>query len=109
MFSAMISGALLADPQQRIGKSGKVFAAAKVRFVQGDRNGFASVIAFGEVAESLLQLRAGDSITVAGKAVTTAWADKTTDEPRSGLHVVANALLTAHPMPLRRMSIEVAS
>jgi len=105
MFSAMIGGTLMADPQQRIGKSGRAFAAAKVRFSQGDRNGFASVIAFGEVAESLLQLRKGDSITVAGRAVTTAWADKTTGEPRSGLHVVANALLTPYQIPPRRLPI----
>lgn len=68
MIRALISGELVADPQQRTSKNGNPYALARVSVPQGDEGRvFCSVIAFDDAAVArLLQLKAGAAVSLAG-------------------------------------------
>ena len=99
MIRAMVSGVLYGAPQARTAASGKGFATGKVR---GDgKNGenvWCNVIAFGEIADRLLTLADGASISISGRAEVNAWLDKQ-GEPRAGLSLVADELATLKGKP----------
>ncbi|HQQ69093.1 MAG TPA: single-stranded DNA-binding protein [Alicycliphilus sp.] len=78
MIDALISGKLYGQPTERIGKSGKAFAVAKVRATAGDGESlFVNIIAFdaGPCA-ALLALADSDSVALAGSITPKAWTDK---------------------------------
>jgi len=110
MLSALVQGKLVSDPEQRTGASGKPFATVRLSFAQDNAEpALASLIAFGEVAERLLRLRKGDPLAVVGRGSVGAWADKTTGEPRAGLRLVAEQILTPYQIAQRRKSQEGAA
>jgi single-stranded DNA-binding protein len=63
---AMISGRLWKSPDAKTTKTGAVFATATVRVAERERAAFWNVIGFGEVADDLLKLEDGDSVSVSG-------------------------------------------
>ena len=101
MIRALVSGTLHADPQARTSQNGNAFAICKVK--ADDKAGawvWVSAIAFNEAAERLLQLKAGDSVSLSGRAELSTWTDKDgTAHP--GLSLVADevAALRAKPKP----------
>ena len=110
MIRALISGTLYGRPQARTSQAGKPFATAKVR--ADGKNGesvWCSIIAFGEIADRLLTLADGASISISGRAEVNAWLDKT-GEPKAGLSVVVDeiATLKAKPKPQGREQGEPA-
>ena len=77
MIRALVSGTLHDQPQSRISQNGNAFALCKVK--ADDKAGawiWVSAIAFGDAAERLLQLKAGDSVSIAGRAELGTWQDK---------------------------------
>lgn len=101
MIRALVTGTLHADPQARTSQNGNAFALCKVK--ADDKAGawvWVSAIAFGDAAERLLQLKAGDSVSLSGRAELSTWTDKDgTAHP--GLSLVADevAALRAKPKP----------
>jgi len=66
MIRALITGKLHDTPQARTSATGNTFAIAKVK--ADDKGGawvWVSVIAFGAEAERLLELKAGDAVSIA--------------------------------------------
>lgn len=102
MIDVLIAGRLLRDPRRRTGQSGKAFTTAMISAaVEGaDDRQLVSVIAFGDQAERLARLKAGDSVFVAGPAKLTTW-DRD-GETRQGLNVTATGILTAYDARKRR-------
>ena len=89
--------------RKKIGASGKPFTVAKITFPQdGEEPGFANVIAFGSAAEQLSRLKKGDDVVISGRAGVQGWLDKKTGEPKGGLRVVAEHLLTPYQIKARR-------
>ncbi len=74
MLSILVSGKLVRDPQQRIGKNGKPYATALIAvpvkaMSDGDEDRvLVSVIAFGPAAEALAALATGDDVSCAGSS-----------------------------------------
>jgi single-stranded DNA-binding protein len=73
---AMISGRLWKAPEAKTAKAGQPFAVATVRVAERERAVFWSIVAFGEVAEELLQLEDGDSVSVSGPFSTETYVSK---------------------------------
>jgi len=101
MIRCLVSGTLHADPQARTSANGNAFTLCKVK--ADDKNGawvWVSAIAFGEAGERLLQLKAGDAVSLSGRAELSVWADKN-GESHPGLSLVADevAALRAKPKP----------
>ncbi len=95
MIRALITGELVAAPQERPGKTGKPFALARVSVPQGeDGRVFCSVICFQEAAVArLLQLK---SLAGALKIGTWQAKDGTT---RPSLDLVADEVASTTPRP----------
>jgi single-stranded DNA-binding protein len=100
MIRALNSGDLAADPQERISKTGKPFALARVSVPQGeDGRVFCSVICFDDAAVArLLQLRAGASVSVAGALKVGIWTAKD-GSARPSLDLVADEVASSTPRP----------
>lgn len=100
MIRALISGELVANPQERTGKTGKPFALARVSVPQGeDGRIFCSVIAFEESAVArLLQLKAGASVSLAGALKVGTWQAKD-GTARPSLDLVADEVASSTPRP----------
>nr|HMQ39145.1 single-stranded DNA-binding protein [Micropruina sp.] len=76
--------------QARTSANGNAFAVAKVK--ADDKNGawvWVSVIAFGAESERLLELKAGDAVSIAGRAELNVWADRDGNH-HPGLSLVAD-------------------
>jgi single-stranded DNA-binding protein len=100
MIRALITGELVANPQERTGKTGKAFALARVSVPQGeDGRIFCSVIAFNDDAVArLLQLKAGASVSLAGALKVGTWQAKDgTAHP--SLDLVADEAASTTPRP----------
>ncbi len=100
MIRALISGELVATPQERIGKTGKPFALARVSVPQGeDGRVFCSVIAFHDDAVArLLQLKAGAAVSLAGTLKVSTWQAKD-GTTRPALDLVADEVASTTPRP----------
>lgn len=96
----MAAGVLARDPERRQG-SKSVFAVATIRVGHGDGVQWVSTIAFGATAERLLELHAGDGVSVAGRAEVKSWTGKGGAE-RSGLSVIATEIAATRPRPRSR-------
>lgn len=110
-FDALLQGKLLRPAEQRTGASGKPFVLAQMSVaVEGDESALlASLICFRDSARAaLLALGAGDSLAVAGRAKINTWPDKATGEPKHGLNVVAEHVLTAYHVKHRRDAMQDA-
>lgn len=99
MIRALLTGTLYTAPQARTSQNGKAFTTGKLKADAGDGNAvWVSLIAFQEQAERLATLKAGQAISVSGRAKLTAWLDKA-GEPQAGLDVVIDELATLKARP----------
>jgi single-stranded DNA-binding protein len=96
MLNVLASGTLARDPQQRTSSAGKPYCTVLVRVPVEDAEALlCSVIAFApDAVRALLALGRGDAVTVAGRAKLSSW--QSAGEPRHGLSVVADRVLTAY-------------
>ena len=102
MIRCLITGKLHDTPQSRTSATGNTFAIAKVK--ADDKGGawvWVSVIAFGEEAERLLTLKAGDAVSIAGRAELSVWEDRDGDY-HPGLSLVADEIATLRGKPKPR-------
>jgi single-stranded DNA-binding protein len=107
MLEVLMSGKLLRDPVTRTGASGKPFTTALLRVpTEKDESLVASVIAFGDTAERLGRLRAGDAVSVSGSAKLSEWTKD--GETHHGLSVTAATILTAYDARKRRGDTDTA-
>ena len=90
MIVCMIQGTLIRDPERRISKNGNEFATA---LVKTDENQIVSVMAFGELADLLADLRRGDALSVIGTAQLSVYTAKDTGETRPGLSLTASRIM----------------
>lgn len=103
MIRALISGELVANPQERTSKNGRPFALARVSVPQGEgERVFCSVIAFNDDAVArLLQLKAGASVALAGTLKAGVWQAKD-GTARPSLDLVADEVASTTPRPRKR-------
>ena len=102
MIRCLITGKLHDTPQSRTSATGNTFAIAKVK--ADDKGGawvWVSVIAFGEEAERLLTLKAGDAVSIAGRAELSVWEDRDGNH-HPGLSLVADEIATLRGKPKPR-------
>ena len=96
MIRALISGELVAAPQERTGKTGKPFALARLSVKQDDGWVSCSIIAFDPAAARLLDLKTGAAVSVAGSLAAKVWiADDGTARPT--LDLVADEVASVVP------------
>ena len=99
MIRCLVTGKLHDAPQARTSATGNTFAVCKVK--ADDKNGawtWVSVIAFGQEAERLLTLKAGDTVAIGGRAEIGAWSDKD-GNPHGSLSLVADEIATLRGKP----------
>ena len=109
MIDGLIAGKLYGRPAERMGKSGRPFAVAKVRAAAGDGESlFVNVIAFDDApVAALLAMDDGDSVALAGSLTPKVWTDKQ-GETRPSLDMVAAQVLTAYHVTRKRRTVESA-
>lgn len=102
MLSALASGTLVREAQQRQGSSGRPYATASMRVpCDGDEAVLVSIVAFSTTAiEALLGLKKGDTLAVTGRAKLTSW--EKDGETHHGLSVVAEQVMTHYQLEKRR-------
>ena len=96
---ALITGQLYGDPQARTSQAGKTFTTAKVR--ADGKDGavlWVSIVAFGDLAERLLTMRANNALALSGKLEVSAYTAKD-GTPAAGLSVVCDELATLKAKP----------
>lgn len=98
---ALITGRLIADPECRTSTGGKAYTVARAAAGTDDESVICSVIAFGHVGEQLAALAKGDSLALVGRTKPKAWVDRE-GQPRAGLDVFADQLLTVYHVRKRR-------
>lgn len=102
--TALITGKLLADPERRTGaNSGKAFTTARMAAGTDDESVFCSVIAFGTAGEQLAALAKGDTLAITGRTKPNAWVKD--GEPKAGLDIVADQVLTAYHLKRKRAAM----
>jgi single-stranded DNA-binding protein len=106
-ITALITGRLIADPERRTSASGKDFATARLAAGTDDDSVLCSVIAFGHIGEQLAALAKGDSLALVGRTKPKAWVDRE-GQPRAGLDVVADQLLTVYHVRRKRQAMAPA-
>jgi hypothetical protein len=101
MIDALIGGKLYSKPLQRLGNSGKPFVTCKVRVATGAEDAiFVSVIAFDDkVIHALINLDAGDSISLSGVLTPKVWQGK------PALDLVAHGILTPYHVKRKRQAV----
>lgn len=102
MLSVLISGTLIRDPQTRTSQNGNAYTTALIRVPTNEEPALVSVIAFGELAESLAGLRKGDSVSVTGSGHISLYEDRNSGEPKASLALTAAGILTAYEVSKRR-------
>ena len=106
MMDALIAGKVYGQPQSRNDAKGNPYCFGKVRAsTSSGESLFVSVIAFGEAAKAFMGLGDGDSVALAGSITPKAWADKQTGEPRPGLDMQAQQVLSAYQPKKKRDAI----
>ena len=107
MIDALIAGKVHGTPTERMGKSGKPFALAKIRTATTDgESQFVSVIAFDNAPmAALLALKEGDSVAVTGPLKVGTWVDKEGNH-RPALDIVAQQVLTVYQVRYKRAATQ---
>jgi single-stranded DNA-binding protein len=102
MISALCSGELIADPQQRATKDGAPYATATVRVPAGAEALFIGLSAFdAEAVARLMRLRKGSAVAAAGTLEVTTWTGKDGAE-RRGWRLTASEVLSVHQARRKR-------
>ena len=101
MIRALLTGILYGEPQARTSKTGSTFATAKVK--TDGKDGvvlWISIVAFNDLADRLLTLKANNAVALSGKLEVSAYTAKD-GSPAAGLSVVCDELaaLKAKPRP----------
>ena len=95
----LLTGQLYGDPQARTSQAGKPFTTAKVRADGKDGKPlWISVVAFGDLADRLLELKANTALALSGKLEVSAYTAKD-GTPAAGLSVVVDELATLKAKP----------
>ena len=95
----LLTGTLYGDPQPRTSKTGSTFATAKVKADGKDGSTlWISVVAFGDLADRLLTMRANNALALSGKLEVSAYTAKD-GSPAAGLSVVCDELATLKGKP----------
>ncbi len=95
----LATGQLYGDPQARTSQAGKPFTTAKVKADGKDGSVlWISVVAFGDLAERLLTMKANNALALSGKLEVSAYTAKD-GTPAAGLSVVADELATLKGKP----------
>jgi single-stranded DNA-binding protein len=93
----MAAGVLARDPERRTGAKG-IFGTAIIRAGAGENAQWINVIAFGEAADRLLSLHAGDAVSAAGRAEIKSWTGRG-GQQQHALSIVADQIATVRPRP----------
>ena len=108
-IAALITGRLVANPEQRTGQKGKPYTLARVAAATEDGDALVSVIAFGTAGEQLAALVKGETVAFTGRAKVSTWQGRD-GEHKAGLSVTADALLTVyHTCGRRRQAVAPAA
>ena len=109
-LDVLCQGRLVKSPEVRKAKNGNEYALAQLSVAtEADASTLVSVIAFSSaVVKTLQALDVGDAICVAGRAKLTAWADKKSSEPRAGLSITAERVMTAYHLRRKRRAVQEA-
>jgi single-stranded DNA-binding protein len=97
----LISGSLWKTPEQRTGRTGKLYTVATIRAGSDDSSAseFWSITAFSESAQAeLLRLGAGDALSAQGKARFELYTSNT-GAAKISRSIVADAVLPLRPAP----------
>jgi len=99
VIRCLLVGTLHTDLQARISQRGKPFTTAKLRADAADGGtAWCSLIAFGQEGERLAQLKAGQALSVSGRAKLSAWLGKD-GTPAAGLDLTIEELTTLRGKP----------
>lgn len=91
MIRALVSGKIHGAPVARTAANGKPFATAGVWVEVGAESSvWCSAIAFGQAAERLLTLRAGDAVSASGRLTPKVFEGR--DAPRVSLDLVVDEI-----------------
>ncbi|MEJ8847685.1 single-stranded DNA-binding protein [Variovorax rhizosphaerae] len=96
-FVALIVGRLAADPERKVGQSGRPYTRARVALSGGEGTGVQHVLvtAFStSVQATLLALRAGMTVAVSGPMKAGVWVPPDGGAPRVNLSIVADNIMT---------------
>jgi single-stranded DNA-binding protein len=93
-FHVLVTGTLTADPTERTGQTGKMFATGNIRCVTEDGSVHFSIIGFGDVASELLKYRQGSTFAVSGRAKCTSWIGQDGSEKR-GISITMAQIISA--------------
>ena len=105
---ALITGTLYGDPQARTSQAGKSFTTAKIKADGKDGSTlWVSIIAFNDLADRLLTLKANAAVALSGKLEVSAYIAKN-GEPAAGLSVVCDELATLKAKPKPKAEPEPA-
>ncbi len=107
MIDALISGKLIKTPELKTGASGKHYSNFLMSVSVGElKPTIVSGMAFELVAERLVKLQQGDPLAVIGSLKPSEWTDKATGEPRHGLSVTVNNILSLYDIKKRKDTIQ---
>ena len=67
---------------------------------------FVSVIMFGDAAKPFMALSDGDAVALTGSISPKAWTDKTTGEPRAGLDMQVQQVLSMYQLQKKRQQAQ---
>lgn len=103
-ITALVTGKLIAKPEQRTGASGKAFTTFRLVAGTDDESVFASGIAFGSLAEQVAALAKGDTLAIVGRTKPKTWTGKD-GAMKVGLDMVVDQVLTAYHLRQRRSAM----
>ena len=107
-LDVLAQGRLIKAPERRTTKTGSAFATATLAVAVDDgESALLSLIVFrAEAVAALLALGKGDACAVTGRGQKiTTWPDKTSGEPRAGLSVVVEAVLSTYHVRRKRLAV----
>lgn len=107
-LDALCAGRLTRAAELRTSKTGRDYATAQMAVqADGDERVLVSLICFAaDAVQEIRALEAGDSLCVAGRAKLSAWSDKSSGEPRAGLSVTVEKVLTPYHLRRRRQATQ---
>jgi single-stranded DNA-binding protein len=105
-LTVLITGKLVTEPsvRQSVRSGGRSYTMAKLAAATEEGDALCTVIGFGSVGEQLAAMAKGDTVSISGRAKLSAWMPKEGTEPRAGLFVTADHLLTVYHLRRRRLA-----
>jgi single-stranded DNA-binding protein len=90
----LATGSLVNDPVRRVSKNGNPFGTGVLKVATADDSVLVNVIAFGDLADKLLQHRQGQALAISGTAKLNSWTGKDGAE-RHGIAITATEIASA--------------